>query len=171
MRKRAADKAESAGADAGAPVVQGCLLKQSTGLVKRWQERFYVLEPPFLKYYTSGERKVMRAALDTTDGNLRIPLRYGSGATFMQGGGRQFDRQDESIGVAMTATAAAWRLQPKVCLQVVTPQHGGGSTVALMMKRHWEHGIAWSTAHCLRQRKRVLRAARFDAVNVIHASI
>ena len=46
--------------------MQGCLLKQSTGLVKRWQERFYVLEPPFLKYYTSGERKVMRGALDTT---------------------------------------------------------------------------------------------------------
>ena len=66
VRKRAAEKAESDAADIGAPVVQGCLLKQSTGLVKRWQERFYVLEPPFLKYYTSGERKVLRGALDTT---------------------------------------------------------------------------------------------------------
>ena len=50
-------------------LVQGYLQKQSTGVRKRWQERFYALEGDFLKYYkneASYGAKALKGALDIT---------------------------------------------------------------------------------------------------------
>ena len=50
-------RAEDGSADAVPLAIQGCLLKQSAGLRKRWQERYFTVQGHYLKYYESKETK------------------------------------------------------------------------------------------------------------------
>ena len=64
---KASDVKRRASLSSSSVVVQGYLQKQSTGVVKRWQERFFTLEGDFLKYFKSEAdvaSKALKGALD-----------------------------------------------------------------------------------------------------------
>ena len=70
MKKRAS-------MEVGSTTLSSYMDKQTSGLIKRWQKRFFALEGDYLKYYESDKKITMKGAMElvsTSNTHLSCPL-------------------------------------------------------------------------------------------------